>query len=550
MVEDKQQTKKKKAGFLWRIFKWIGLGLLVLLLIMAVIYQAPWKVITLPAIVLAASTLLPKPLRKWFWFSVGAVVIALIIWVFLPESNEGWCPYTFDEELAALNAKYAIPDAENAAKIYNELLEDYDKDEFYSNLSNDEPWKIPLREPWLGKDHPEIVEWLQQHRTTIKTLMKASRFEKCQFTVSLDTGPNSKWIKRLSVTRRWAYLLITAEGNDLAEGRIDEALEKNRTALQIGKHLCRQPQKLDILVGIGIEALAIGQIKRFILTGDATAKHLRIIEESLAKIKHDWSSDFPRILESEKMFSKRLLGWFYEINLKGKIRLNRDPWAEWIDSWKEHYEKKQMEEQQIREQLKAYEYLTYWQRKTIRVQTLLRWFILPSNPKKAGKVIDNIFEKYYAMAKPDFDWKKEAEETPVFVTPSPSVWPNLNQSRTIEDLADISGLTYHYHNLHDIYLRYLSNRKGCQIVLALRRYKNKNGHWPQSLYEIKPMVTEDALIDPQNNGSFVYKHTDEDFILYSRGKNNIDEAGSKIDGADDWPIWPRQIPQANKKKSM
>ena len=86
-------------------------------------------------------------------------------------------------------------------------------------------------------------------------------------------------------------------------------------------------------------------------------------------------------------------------------------------------------------------------------------------------------------------------------------------------------------------------------MLALRRYKNMKGYWPQSLHEIKPMVTEDVLIDPQNNGSFVYKRTDEDFILYSRGKNNIDEAGNKTD-ADDWPIWPRLISQVNEKKAM
>jgi hypothetical protein len=84
----------------------------------------------------------------------------------------------------------------------------------------------------------------------------------------------------------------------------------------------------------------------------------------------------------------------------------------------------------------------------------------------------------------------------------------------------------------------------------LRHYRNKNGHWPQTLDEIKSSLSEEVLTDPQNNGLFVYKLTDDGFTLYSKGKNNIDEAGSKIDGADDWPIWPRQIPQANKKKSM
>ena len=104
MIEEK--AKKKKPGIYKRILKWIGLVLLVLLLIAALIFQAPWKVIALLVIVLAACTILPKPARKWFWLSIAAIVVVLIIWVFLPEDNEGWRPYTFDEELAALEAKH------------------------------------------------------------------------------------------------------------------------------------------------------------------------------------------------------------------------------------------------------------------------------------------------------------------------------------------------------------------------------------------------------------------------------------------------------------
>ncbi len=541
MAENQQQTYKKKTRLLWRIFKWIGLSLLTLLLITLLVFRAPWKIITLLVIILAACTILPKPYRKWFWLSVGAVVIALIFWIFLPDDNEGWRPYTFDEELAALNAKYAISDNENAAKFYYELLKDYDKDEFYSNLSNDEAWKFPSQEPWLSKDHPKIAEWLKQHRTTIATLIKASGFEKYRFPVTLDTGPNNKWMTRLSATRRWAFLLVTAADNDLAEGRLDEAMEKYRTTLQIGKHLCQQPQKLDILVGIAIECLAINRFNGFIIRSDATAEHLKIIEESLAGIKHDWNSDLPKIIDSEKILSKKSLGCFYEINPKGRIRLNRDPMAEWLTSWKRAWEKSKIEDQQIKEKLvpKPYEYLTYWQKKTIKLQTLLRWFFLPSNPQKAGEIIDAIYEQYYVMAAPDYDWQEKETEAPELVLPSVSKWPRINQRRTIEHLVDIPEETfqiYGFHKYHDQYLRYMSSRKGCKIVLALRRYKNINGHWPQNLNEIKPMITEYLLIDPINNGSFVYKRTDKDFILYSRGKNNIDENGNRTN-ADDWPIW-------------
>ncbi|MFQ6036920.1 MAG: hypothetical protein ACE5NM_13860, partial [Sedimentisphaerales bacterium] len=92
MAEEKQE--KKKAGIIWRILKWIGLATLALLLILAIVFQVPWKVITLLFIVLAACTILPRQMRRWFWFSVGAIVAVLIIWVFLPEDDEGWRPYT------------------------------------------------------------------------------------------------------------------------------------------------------------------------------------------------------------------------------------------------------------------------------------------------------------------------------------------------------------------------------------------------------------------------------------------------------------------------
>ena len=101
--QDKKKTnKQRKIG---HVLISIGLTLLAILIVLALFFQAPWKVTILLLIVLAACTILPKPARKWFWLSVAAIVIALIIWIFLPADNEGWQPYTFDEEWAALEDK-------------------------------------------------------------------------------------------------------------------------------------------------------------------------------------------------------------------------------------------------------------------------------------------------------------------------------------------------------------------------------------------------------------------------------------------------------------
>ena len=128
-----QKEEKKKRSLVKRIFKWIGLSILVLLILLALILEAPKKLVILLLIILAAFTALPKPARKWFWLSLGAVVLLLIIWILLPENNEGWQPYqySFDKELQKLQTQYSIPPEENAAILYNQLMERYDVNDYY-----------------------------------------------------------------------------------------------------------------------------------------------------------------------------------------------------------------------------------------------------------------------------------------------------------------------------------------------------------------------------------------------------------------------------------
>jgi len=87
-------------------------------------------------------------------------------------------------------------------------------------------------------------------------------------------------------------------------------------------------------------------------------------------------------------------------------------------------------------------------------------------------------------------------------------------------------------------LRLLSSRQTSQILIALRRHKEKTGAWPETLEQIEPELPGQMLIDPQNNGPFVYKRHGDEFVFYGKGHNNIDEGGSQLWMADDYPIWP------------
>jgi len=92
-----------------------------------------------------------------------------------------------------------------------------------------------------------------------------------------------------------------------------------------------------------------------------------------------------------------------------------------------------------------------------------------------------------------------------------------------------------------IHLRLEATRKAIPILFALRRYKDKTGAWPNTLEAIEPKLPEQILIDPQNDGPFVYKRNEDGFIFYSKGPNGRDEGGTSSGAADDYPIWPRKI---------
>ena len=76
---------------------------------------------------------------------------------------------------------------------------------------------------------------------------------------------------------------------------------------------------------------------------------------------------------------------------------------------------------------------------------------------------------------------------------------------------------YSLEAIHRSHLNALTKRRRMYILIALQRYKNKTGHWPQNLDQIKPSLSKETLRDPLNNKLYIYELTGEDFTLSSRG---------------------------------
>ena len=547
-----EEKLKKHDSLTKRILRWIWTGLLTILLVAGLLLQAPWKVITLVLIFLLACTALPKQYRKHFWLTVLAIVIALAIWVFLPEKNKDWQPYTFDKEITAFEAKYKIPDEENAALIYNQLFETYDTITSEPNSPPDILFDELLHNNWKSKDYPKAAQWLRENQHIIDKLLKASKIERCYFSNDIHTFPFVV-PDYYSTMRQFAYLLTSAANNNIAEGNINVALEKYLCTIQIGKHLCQQPTMIDMLYGIAFEQLATGQLKSFLVIQNPSKEQLDIIEDAIAGIEHNWSSDLPKFIENDRLRAKSLFSNLYEINSNGKTRLSHDPFAQMRDVSKKQLEDGEIEDDEFEDMQAFIMKPTYCQKKLLKANTILLWYSLPSTPQKLGNIIDTSYERLYEMTDPNYNWKKEPKECSMASLISTSA--KLNYTYMIKLLADMSEQAYF--GFHDAYIQTIAKQSGSQIIIALRRYKNKNGTWPQSLEEIKNITAAENLIDPLNGGSFVYKLTDDNFILYSKGKNNIDEAGERTITFDvnepKWPetkeddilIWPKKTKECN-----
>jgi len=336
-------------------------------------------------------------MSKRFWF-VAFVILALAIGSFFLFKTGLLDFQTVDEQLAAFEAARAIPDAENAAIIYNKLLVNYDEGAFSPEFMDEDFDYLTLREPWLSKDYPELAQWLEDRQDIISTLLEASKKEKCRFPIITDVQQEPIRVEHLSAIRRWAFLLVRATNNDIAEGRIDAGIQKCSCLVQMGKHLCQQPVLLDYLVGIPVEALALRSMKTFILEDDVSEKNLKTIEEAIPQTKDNWIEISSKIIEFDTLYERK------NYSLFNRVR--------------------------------------YWR-----------------------------------------------------------FWRQFDST---EDLLD---------RIREIYLRQIAIRRGNRILIALRRYRNKTGRWPETLEGIKDLVPEEILVDPINGGSFVYRLTEENFTL-------------------------------------
>ena len=260
------------------------------------------------------KTKTPKHTVKRIVLAAIVLVIAAFIYCFFCYARQS---QSADEKLTAIEAARAIPDSENAATIYNQILEDYSESQFAFGFIDPNSEYLTRIKPWSRSDYPELADWLEKNQIIIARLIEASKFEKCCFPINTDLEGYGDNIDRLAPMRQWAFLLVRAGNHDIARGKTNLALEKYISVIRIGRHESQQPVAIDYILGHAIEQVALRVIARLIVEDSPLEPLLSRIEAIRLPTKEQWADESESMLEVERLINQK---WNRQVGLLGRIR--------------------------------------------------------------------------------------------------------------------------------------------------------------------------------------------------------------------------------------
>jgi len=208
---------------------------------------------------------------------------------------------SLEARLRAIDAAYAIPDEENAARAYTELAWDYNGPSLDMFVLPPSLLVSTLMQPWRSVDYPQAAQWLEERRPVVDTLMDIGRKPNCWFSVF-----EARWQagKRSDAAHQWSMLLLLAANNDLGEDRTEAGLEKLLAVLQIARHFHTQVNPRDRNIGESFLWVGLRRLERLVMLEEVPQEWLARFETALPPARNGWNEDSKQVETVRQLYER------------------------------------------------------------------------------------------------------------------------------------------------------------------------------------------------------------------------------------------------------
>ena len=468
------------------------------------------KIILFVVILLIVSTVFSRRWQLYFYILFLLILSGITIWTLNPDIDGLWQTSRFDQELALLSPE-PIPQNQNAAVVYQKLLDEYDGSTFHPNLRDLSKYGLTYTSVIPTDTFPDIVSMIECKKQIIENLLQAAAMDKCVFPVPADMNEIKTQQYRVAVMKIWARLLLNSANNDFGDGNIESAIQKQQAVLTMADHLYQQRTIFDNSAAIYIELMAFENVNSFIMNHCDNESLLDVIASRLQLVDQYYPENWDHIYDSMKLVAKNTVALLYESRPDGKSRRSHN-----IAPTLNHHFSAKMQ-------------IDSYQMSVVKAGAVGHWFVLPGTVQSAARMIDKAFDEFSPSLNPG----RFQRGKPGF---------QLNYKYVCRLSAHYAAKFYYAIQTQS--KRRANAARSTRILIELKRYYLNNGHWPQSIEELTALPPE-SLVDSVNDMEFVYRLTPDSFILYSAGRNKVDDnaLANRCLDSDDLRYWPKDLPQ-------
>ena len=464
--------------------------------------------------------------------TIGVLILCLILYcVYISLGKPNIRVNYVDEALRIARAQ--VDESQNAAPFYQKAVDAYKEPPLVEDETGRERSLLDViqKKSWVTELTEEeltlMKNWLSDNNDAAGFFKQAAEMPYCWWRRQAENDivivilvPELKNMKNVARLLSWRAMLNAFNGN------IESAFDDLLTCYRTGRHLKGPLSLIEQLVGMAIQGLSSGTATIILQNRQVDSELLKNFQADIEKLMAE--DTFIADYTTERFLALDFLQRCYTDNGSGSGHMipgavGKFPYFELGD----------------------------FDNVVLNYSQFLAMAVVSADRDDMSRE----FEKFYSNAQRwayKTPWQLHKEN--VDLEMGLDKWSRIKRIRywpvtvLMPAIGKVGELTYR-------------NKAGIEAlvtIVALLRYHQDNGRYPQNLNELVDTAYIRRLpMDPYSSQSLCYKKTDDAFILYSVGLNFKDDGGTvvavkgkaKVQGTKeqgDWVFWP--VPESSEKK--